>query len=961
MKKTNFSYTYFLVVALFVVACSPKKNTFLSRNSHALSTKYNILYNGNIALVNGVENLKLQYNDNFWEVLPVERIQIKELKFLPGTNKNSDFERAEEKATKAIQKHSMNIDGGEKNSQMDEAHLLLGKARYYDQRFVPALEAFNYVLYKYPNSDKIYEVKIWREKTNMRLDNNELAIDNLNKLLKEIKFKDQIFSDANATLAQAFLNNKEKDSAVAKLKLATKFTKQNEEKARYRFILGQIYNDLGYKDSAFASFQKIIEMKRKATRNYTIQAHAQQASFFDYKNGDTLAFVKKYKTLLKDRENRPYLEVINHQFAIFYDKQQNNKNAIKYYNESLRNRKQDEYLVASNYRNLAIVNFNEARYAKAGMYYDSTLVFLNPRTREFKSIEKKRKNLEDVIKYETIAQTNDSILKVANMSFADRDNYYQTYIDKLKIADEIKRKEEEKAAKIAAQKAALQDVSNNLSQSSITASDNVFNSASKSNAPNPAPLNTSIASSSGSTFYFYNTSTVAYGKLQFKKKYGNRELQENWRYKDLAKSNIKNTKNNTDDANDIAQEKGKEEINPWYTTEFYTSNIPADTKILDSLATERNFAYYQLGVIYKEKFKEYERAAEKLEKLLVNKPEERLVLPAMYNLYKIYEIINKPKALAMKYKIVQQFPDSRYAQIITNSNFSEATASSPEVAYDLLYKDFENQKYRELNTTIDLAIEQYTGEDIVSKMELLKASVIGKLKGLEDYKTALNFVALTYPNSEEGKSSEKFISEKIPYLESLTFNSDVPKSWRILYKLDDLNSKSNKALQAKIEKFSKERTVDKLYTSIDLYTFTENFLVIHGIRTKEDAIGIAQVLKEFKDYKIAEIAYPISTENYTIVQIKKNFDVYFSEAWLLKEINPVDKNISISKEESNAPRTISPKEMNVATKKKEANNKSNNKQQSLNNINSADLPNKQNSNGNNTPNMMPPTLSGPKK
>jgi len=58
----------------------------------------------------------------------------------------------------------MNIDGSEKNPQMDEAHLMLGKSRYYSQRFVPALEAFNYVLYKYPSSDKIYEVKIWREK-----------------------------------------------------------------------------------------------------------------------------------------------------------------------------------------------------------------------------------------------------------------------------------------------------------------------------------------------------------------------------------------------------------------------------------------------------------------------------------------------------------------------------------------------------------------------------------------------------------------------------------------------------------------------------------------------------------------------------------------------------------------------------------------------------------------------------
>jgi hypothetical protein len=66
---------------------------------------------------------------------------------------------AETKATKAIQKHSMNIDGRERNFQIDEAYLLLGKARYYDQRFIPALDAFNYILYKYPNSN-IYEAKI---------------------------------------------------------------------------------------------------------------------------------------------------------------------------------------------------------------------------------------------------------------------------------------------------------------------------------------------------------------------------------------------------------------------------------------------------------------------------------------------------------------------------------------------------------------------------------------------------------------------------------------------------------------------------------------------------------------------------------------------------------------------------------------------------------------------------------
>ena len=43
-----------------------------------------------------------------------------------------------------------------------------------------------------------------------------------------------------------------------------------------------------------------------------------------------------------------------------------------------------------------------------------------------------------------------------------------------------------------------------------------------------------------------------------------------------------------------------------YDTEFYITKIPIEEKAIDSIKSERNEAYYQLGLIYKEKFKEYE-------------------------------------------------------------------------------------------------------------------------------------------------------------------------------------------------------------------------------------------------------------------------------------------------------------------------------------------------------------------
>lgn len=277
MKSSILKYIVATIVVALFFACSVKKDRFINRNLHALSTEYNILYNGNLALDAGLEEVKATYQDNFWDVLTVERMPEKEENFLPGQAKNSNFERAEEKAVKAIQKHSMNIAGTERNPQIDEAYLLLGKARYFDNRFIPALESFNYILYKYPKSDKIYHAKIWREKVNIRIDNNEVAIKNLKQLLKSQNLEGQDLADANAMIAQAFYNIEVIDTAIAAIKIAKEETKLKEERARYTFILGQLYEKMNYQDSAFVAFQEVIDMKRKSPRRYIIQAHARQA------------------------------------------------------------------------------------------------------------------------------------------------------------------------------------------------------------------------------------------------------------------------------------------------------------------------------------------------------------------------------------------------------------------------------------------------------------------------------------------------------------------------------------------------------------------------------------------------------------------------------------------------------------------------------------------------------------
>jgi len=265
----------------------------------------------------------------------------------------------------------MNIDGKEHNPQMDEAYLLLGKARYFDQRFVPALEALNYILYKYPASDKINQAKVWREKANIRLDNNELAIENLKRLLKQEDLEGQDLADATSILAQAYLNEKVVDTAITQLEIASYATKNNDERGRYRFIQGQLYNKLGFKDSANLAFDKVIKLNRKTPRIYMISAYLEKVKNFDFENGNKLELMELLSELEENRENRPFLDKIYHQIGAFHLTNGSDSLATDYYNKSLRTNSRDKFLKARNYEILGDMNFDASVYADAGEYYDS--------------------------------------------------------------------------------------------------------------------------------------------------------------------------------------------------------------------------------------------------------------------------------------------------------------------------------------------------------------------------------------------------------------------------------------------------------------------------------------------------------------------------------------------------------------------------------------------------------------
>jgi tetratricopeptide (TPR) repeat protein len=810
-----------------ISSCSTRKNKFINRNYHALTTKYNVLFNGNEALNEGVIAIKHNYKEDFWNVLPIEPKAISKGNVMPGTAKNPHFEKAEEKAVKAVQMHSMNLKGKEQNSQISEAYLLLGKARYYDQRYIPALDAFNYTIRYYNDAEKVNEAKLWREKTNIALENEDVAIENLNILLSEPKLDKEVHENLATTLAQAYINVAEYDKAIRALDTAISYNKDKAFRSRLLFIKGQLYAKLGLQDSANIAYQAVEALKRKGPRNLYINAIIQQQLI----QGDSVQAMVLYNKLEKNRENRPFLGRIYYEKAMLALNNNNGEAAEKLFNQAIDKAKNDNTLKAKSYEQLADYYFNTSKYTTSGTFYAKVLPLLDKKTKQYRKLKKRLDNLDDVIKYEAIAKKTDSILKLTKMSKEELTTYFNEYIAKLKEADAL----------VEANKAVTNEAASSLT------------------------INTNSGQNNG--FYFYNQTAVSYGRVAFNKKWGDRILEDFWRYADKSVSTMVASEEEEETAAVSEEDK--------YDVAKYIATVPTDIDKIAKIKENRDFAYYQLGLIYKEQFKENELAVAKLEKVLSFKPVERLVLPAKYNLYKLYELLgNTAKANKHKEDITTNYADSQYAKIIVNPEaLLNDTTHNPDTLYRETKEVFLAKDYLKALDLADKHAKSFFGTSEALRFELLKAKILGRVEGLKSFKKATEFIALNHPKSKEGKEAQALLDGLIANLETKNFTKDATeKHWKIIYETT-VNASANGQAINTINQAKQSLARKSIKTSLDFYTKDKSFLVIHGFKSEKEAAEFAKYM-DSNGYVIANKKHIISSNDYALVQIKKNIVEY---------------------------------------------------------------------------------------
>ncbi len=828
IKTTSAKYFILsLLVLLFLTHCSTQRNNVVNRNLHELSTKYNVLFNGEEALNESVAKIKESYQDNFFDILPVEQFKAEYVISLPGQNpNNAGLERAEEKAVKAIQKHSMEIHGVQENNQIDKAYLLLGKSRYYQKRFMPALDAFNYELDNDFNSDLRPWFKLWKEKTNIRMENNVQAARNLSFLGRQKHLPKTVRSEAYAYAAQAFINLDSLKRAAVNMEKAVVLAQNKEKKARYAFITAQLLQRQNLKDSAI-QYLRQIEMQKRP-RKYSLQAELLRYHLSLDSTQWHPQMLQNLFAKLKRYEYHKLYPYINYEIGEIYQKEDSLKLAVNYYTKAAHS--SDRFLKEKAYENMSHIGFKQKNYVLAGTYLDSLLQVMPKETLKYLKTRHKRSNIDDIIVLEKIIKRNDSIMKLVNADSLTRVKMINNYIDQL-------RKKEAEAEK-----------------NSQTGKDYA------------------VVKPKYASFYFYNRSLVEKGKAHFNKTWGKIALNDLWRLKSKQSFDDQSGENNPDNSETASSKVEDENVPKKYQVGYYYKQIPVEPKKIDSISDELNYAHYQAGMIYFEKFKELEKAKEHLKEMLNSHPKPELILPAKFNLYKIYNLLgDKLLAEHLAQEIVQKYPKSIYAELIKNpGKISARSDKAFRQSYNKLYTLFKAQQYDSLVKQSKPLLVKFGFHPELGKMELLRATAIARSQGLAAYEKALKNIILKYPKSPyevEAKERLKLVNR----YKKLQFTHKPDKSYKLVIPADIYSPKVEKLIACLNQIIAKNKST-QLTISKDPFNATQSFVVVHNFYSAQSARFFIDLLK--KSACAPKNYFVISSENYKTLQLTKKLNAY---------------------------------------------------------------------------------------
>lgn len=706
----NIKVILFSICVCIIYACGSQKDNATTRSMQNLTARYNYIYNSNVILTAHQQELAESFPENYDQILPV---------YL-GPEIDSNFMAKEGAGGKSmddmIKKAQVIILEKNYSNYLDDAYNLLGKAQYYKGNYFNAAEYFDYTTKNFKKSSKSYiEALNWKARSLMQARRLSEARNELDTLAYAIAGLKKNTSEPLATLAQMAIYQHKYPEAISFLKEAIKESNNSQNKIRWTYILAQLSEQQKNYKEALLNYRKVersnapFEMYFNANLNQ-IKLNALLSTKKTNRQDELLA-------LLKDDKNTDYNDQVYYQIGESLAADGDHNNAIKNYRKSIQKSSKNQYQKGLSYLRIADLNFKQLHnYLNAKVYYDSAVNTLPKNYPGYNIIVKKTQNLEYLTTRYQIISKEDTIQAIAKLPEQDRMVKIQALF--IPVADK---------PMIAAQ--------NNITPTPFGAIE-------------PGTKRGLVAS----TFYFNNPGALSTGYSDFKKKWGNRKLENNWRQsiRSSAQTTIQeitNVINNpavTDPGQNALAFADKDAEIKAYVESLPTTPerlAKSDQKIID--------AYYDIANFYLQELNDPEEAAEVYQILLARYPANNHLSATYYSLFLISKNKDEAKAEHYKNKILKEFPNSLYAKTILDPSFS-IKQSEMETAINKQYNEiFDQYQKKDFNGVIQRVDEaQKTNKEnyLSPQYAYLKAISIGRTNPLDPLLTELQGITTSFPD-----------------------------------------------------------------------------------------------------------------------------------------------------------------------------------------------------------------------
>ena len=779
----------FCAALLLIYGCSTTNHAILPAQANAdITSHYNAYFNTHEKVQSIFTLSETGHKDKFDSVIPVFYYSSpKEF-----ASNSSDLDDVIKRSTTAIQLHTI-------SNWTDDHFLVIGEAYYLKGEYDKAANSFKYITTQFKNGVDYVKVmkslkkKVGKyvpakpntvkpqvktivnadgtksyEKVDNRPENTILVhtparsgalvwliktytrqgkFDQAAAIVTYVRSDNNFYKnyDPDLDLAEADLKVSKKDykgaiEPLEKYLARDKIKNKKRLTVRPLFVLAQCYQMTGDNAKAIEEFKAVL----KSHPNYDMEFYAKlkMAKLGRGNSGNNAEIRALLAKMAKQGKYRDYWDQVYYELALISLSENNRAEARKFLHNSITASKDNEQKGIA-FLKLAELDYEDEAYVPSKFFYDSTLHFLAKNDKGYRAIEERDKVLENLVKQLNIIAEEDSLQKLAALP---KDQLQQA------IKNNIAKKEKEDADKKAAAELAKQQGQFN---------NNNANGQNGQNQANQSP---------GSSWYFYSTATRAAGYNDFIKKWGNRNLEEDWR-----RANKSTSTSNEDEATQVvdtaAAKKDSVQAPKGSLEEKMLANVPTTTEKMNKSNDKMIDAYYTAGTIYKDGLESYTKAEEMFETLNQRFPKHKLQLESEYNLYLIALKLKKTDMAAQyKEKILAEFPESVIAKVLKDPNYVNQAKMKEKAIDDYFesaYNDYAQNRLDSAWYKIEMSNSLFKPNTLSAKFQLLQALILSKQNRLGDYVQALNGII--------NKSSDVAIKKSATDLLSLLNKSKLPQ------------------------------------------------------------------------------------------------------------------------------------------------------------------------------------------